>query len=290
MLRRLALWLVWCTLQGTQAWAEIVVRDDSGRTVVLEQPARRVVTLSPHATELVFTAGAGDHIVATVTPSDYPPRARELPRIGDGVTPDPERVAAYAPDLIVGWLPSQREALKVLNIPFFISAPTSLTGVGDNITRLGQLLGTSQTANKTAAELSTRLETLLRASPTIPVKVFLQVGHPAQYTLNRNNLLSTVISLCGGQNVFAASGAAAPLISPESVLARAPDIVLVGRSDSSAQPRQDPEALDYWKKNGLPAAQAGHVYMMDADVLFRPGPRLIEAADSICTLLQQVRK
>ncbi|MFM7009691.1 MAG: ABC transporter substrate-binding protein [Betaproteobacteria bacterium] len=290
MLRRLVLCLVCCLLQGAQAWAEIVVRDDTGRTVVLARPARRVITLSPHATELVFAAGGGDQIVATVTPSDYPPQARELPRIGDGVTPDPERVAAYAPDLIVGWLPSQQEALKVLNIPFFISAPTSLAGVGDNIARLGELLGTAQTANQKTGEISSRLEALLRAPPTTPVKVFLQVGHPAQYTLNRNNLLSTVVALCGGQNVFAASGAAAPLISPESVLARTPDVVLVGRPASTTQPRQDPEALDYWKKNGLPAAQAGHVYMMDADVLFRPGPRLIEAADSICTLFQQVRK
>ena len=290
MLRRLVLCLACCLLQGAQAWAEIVVRDDTGRIVVLERPARRVITLSPHATELVFAAGGGNHIVATVTPSDYPPQAGKLPRIGDGVTPDPERVAAYAPDLIVGWLPSQQEALKVLNIPFFISAPTSLAGVGDNIARLGELLGTAQTANQKTGELSVRLEALLRAPPTIPVKVFLQVGHPAQYTLNRNNLLSTVVALCGGQNVFAASGAAAPLISPESVLTRTPDVVLVGRPASTTQPRQDPEALDYWKKNGLPAAQAGHVYMMDADVLFRPGPRLIEAADSICTLLQQVRK
>lgn len=290
MLSRLAVCLIWCALQGTQVWAEIVVRDDTGRTVVLERPARRVVTLSPHATELVFAAGGGNQIVATVTPSDYPPQARALPRIGDGVTPDPERVAAYAPDLIVGWLPSQQETLKVLNIPFFISAPTSLAGVGDNIARLGELLGTTQAANQKTGELSARLEALLRAPPTTPVKVFLQVGHPAQYTLNRNNLLSTVVALCGGQNVFASSGAAAPLISPESVLARAPDVVLVGRPASTAQPRQDPEARDYWKKNGLPAAQAGHVYMMDADVLFRPGPRLIEAADSICTLLQQVRK
>lgn len=290
MLRRLVLCLACCLLQGVQAWAEVVVRDDSGRNIVLKQPARRVITLSPHATELVFAAGGGDQIVATVTPSDYPQQARKLPRIGDGVTPDPERVAAYAPDLIVGWLPSQREALKALNIPFFISAPTSLAGVGDNIASLGELLGTAQTANQKTAELSARLEALLRPPPTTPVKVFLQVGHPAQYTLNQNNLLSTVVALCGGQNVFATSGAAAPLISPESVLARAPDVVLVGRPATTTQPRQDPEALDYWKKNGLPAAQAGHVYMMDADVLFRPGPRLIEAADSICTLLQQVRK
>ena len=122
------------------------------------------------------------------------------------------------------------------------------------------------------------------------MSVFLQVGHPAQYSLNRNNLLSDVIALCGGQNVFAGASASAPLISPESVLARLPQIILVGRPDAAAQPQQDQQAGDYWKKMGVPAAQAGHVYMMNADVLFRPGPRLIEAASSICALLQQVRK
>ena len=88
----------------------------------------------------------------------------------------------------------------------------------------------------------------------------------------------------------AGASASAPLISPESVLARLPQIILVGRPDAAAQPQQDQQAGDYWKKMGVPAAQAGHVYMMNADVLFRPGPRLIEAASSICALLQQVRK
>jgi iron complex transport system substrate-binding protein/vitamin B12 transport system substrate-binding protein len=74
------------------------------------------------------------------------------------------------------------------------------------------------------------------------------------------------------------------------VLARAPMVILVGRPEAGTEPQQDSEARAYWKKNGLPAAQAGHVYMMNADILFRPGPRLIEAAESICTLLQQVRK
>jgi iron complex transport system substrate-binding protein/vitamin B12 transport system substrate-binding protein len=290
MRRCLSLCVVCCLLVGPQAWAQIVVRDDSGRDIILERPARRVVTLSPHATELVFAAGGGKQIVATVIPSDYPPEARGLPRIGDGVTPDPERVAAYAPDLIIGWLPSQYEALKVLKIPFFISAPTNLAGVGDNITRLGELLGSADTARLKTRALSDGLEALLRAPQTHPVSVFLQVGHPAQYSLNRNNLLSDVIALCGGQNVFAAASASAPLISPESVLARMPQIILVGRPDAAAQPQQDQQARDYWKKMGAPAAQAGHVYMMNADVLFRPGPRLIEAASSICALLQQVRK
>ncbi|MEY3740268.1 MAG: hypothetical protein RLZZ192_944 [Pseudomonadota bacterium] len=290
MWRYLILCLACCLVPGPLVWAQIMVHDDSGRTVVLKHPARRVVTLSPHATELVFAAGGGKQIVATVSPSDYPPEARQLPRIGDGVVPNPERVAAYAPDLIVGWLPSQYEALKILNIPFFISAPTTLAGVGDNIERLGVLMGSTEIARPKGTALSRELETLLRPAPSTPVSVFIQVGYPPQYSLNRSNLLSEVLTLCGGRNVFAAATATAPLISPESVLAQHPEIILVGRSEVAEQPQQDVEATDYWKKKGSSAAQAGHVYMMNADVLFRPGPRLLEATASICALLQQARK
>ncbi len=290
MWRYLILCLACCLFPGPLVWAQIMVRDDSGRTVVLKHPARRVVTLSPHATELVFAAGGGKQIVATVTPSNYPPEARQLPRIGDGVVPNPERVAVYAPDLIVGWLPSQYEALKILNIPFFISTPTTLAGVGDNIERLGVLLGSADIARQKGSALSRELETLLRPTPSTPVSVFIQVAHPPQYSLNRNNLLSEVLTLCGGRNVFAAATSTAPLISPESVLSQHPEIILVGRSGVAGQPQQDAEAADYWKKKGSSAAQAGHVYMMDADVLFRPSPRLLEAAASICALLQQARK
>ncbi|MGB3436656.1 ABC transporter substrate-binding protein, partial [Achromobacter sp.] len=109
------------------AGAAIQVRDDQGRAVSLAAPARRAVTLAPHATELVYAAGAGDRIAATIRGSDYPPAARQLPVIGDGTQPDPERVAAVRPDLLIAWQPAAAAPLArvmdKLGVPVFYSDP-----------------------------------------------------------------------------------------------------------------------------------------------------------------------
>ncbi len=280
-----------CTLARA---SEIEIIDDNGRAVLLKEPARRVVTLSPHVTELVFAAGGGKKIVATVTSSDFPPEALSLPRIGDGLQPDPEKIAAYRPDLIIGWLPDQADALGALNIAVFISSPQSLAEIADSVENFGVMLGTSDIARSRADALRMTLESLSNSvahgQGGAPVRVFIQAGAEPEYALGGDHILSDVISLCGGINVFGDAASIAPKISAEGVLAVKPDLVLVGRSAVGATPVVDPIALSYWKDAGLPAARAGRVFMMDADMLYRPGPRLIDAASRICDVIQQARQ
>lgn len=288
-----ALWL--CAFAAPSHGQEIELIDDNGRAVLLKEPARRVVTLSPHVTELVFAAGGGGKIVATVNSSDFPPEARKLPRVGDGLHPDPEKVASFRPDLIIGWLSDQAEPMEALNIPLFVSAPESLAEIADSIETFGTLLGTSSVARPKADLLRQTIDMLEhaktnRGSLRAPVRVFIQAGPQADYALGGDHMLSDVIHLCGGVNVFAESASAAPKISPESVLASKPDLVLIGRTGIGATPVTDPEALAYWKSVGLTAARNGQVFMMDADVLYRPGPRLIEAAGALCDTIQRVRQ
>ncbi len=267
------------------------ITDDRGQVVKLIGPADRIITLSPHATELVFAAGGGPQIKATVNASDFPEAARALPRIGDGLLPDPERLLRWRPDLLIGWQVSQFANLTALNISTFLSAPKTLQDVPNTIEKLGVLLGTSEIAQLRAASLRNTLTHLKQHShPTPPVRVFLQVGETSEYSLNGSHLLSQVIEICGGINVFASATAIAPKISPESVLAQRPELILLGRVGAPARPVPDAMAQQYWSRLNLPAAQAGHVYVMDSDVLYRPGPRLIEAAEAICSMTQQARK
>lgn len=286
-------------LVGLTAWltvahialAQISVSDDRDALVQLSAPARRIVTLSPHATELVFAAGGGSRIAATVNASDFPPAARSLPRIGDGLQPEPERILLLRPDLLIGWQASQFSTVDTLRLPSFLSAPKTLSAVPDTIEKLGLLLGTADIAGPRANDLRDKLERLKALSrPTSPIRVFLQVGEPPEFSLNRTHLLSQVVDMCGGLNVFADAHAIAPKISAEGVLAQRPELVLLGRVGAPAQPTPDPETQKYWSQLNLPAARAGHVYVMDSDVLYRPGPRLIEAAETICSMIQQARK
>lgn len=282
--------LAWCVM-ATPLFAQPSAIDDRGREVRLATPAQRVITLSPHATELVFAAGGGTRIVATVNASDFPRAARQLPRIGDGLQPDPERVLLLRPDLLLGWQASQLSNLERLHLATFLSAPQSLDAVPDAIEKLGVLLGTSEVAQPRATDLRNRLARLTYSPrPASPVRVFLQVGEPPEFSLNRSHLLSQVIEACGGINVFADTTAIAPKISAEGVLAQRPELVLLGRVGAPAQPTPDRATQQYWSRLKLPAAQAKQVFVMDSDVLYRPGPRLIEAAEAICSMIQQARK
>lgn len=289
---RLSLGLVVCFALNAQARAaDIEIIDDNGRAVLLSQPAKRVITLTPHVTELVFEAGAGSKIIATVVASDFPPEARALPRIGDGLAPEPEKIAALRPDLIIGWLPEQTVALDALNIPIFISSPQTLADIPDSVETFGVMLGTAETARIRADALRKKLESLSSRSSRRPaVRVFIQAGAEPEYSLGGDHILSDVISLCGGVNIFGESAALAPKISIESVIAAKPDLVLVGKAGAPAAPTADTQSLAYWKVAGLPAARPGHVFMIDADALYRPGPRLIDAATRICDVIEQVRQ
>jgi ABC-type Fe3+-hydroxamate transport system substrate-binding protein len=283
--------LMVCLTVLPHAFAQIMATDDRGVSIHLSEPARRVITLSPHATELVFAAGGGTHIAATVDASDFPKAARTLPRIGAGLLPEPERLLRLRPDLLIGWQASQFSALQSLRTPSFLSAPKTLNDVPDTIEKLGVLFDTQNVAMARASALRALLQPLKSAPLTdAPVRVFLQVGETPEYTLNRTHLLSHVIQACGGTNVFGSAAAIAPKISAESVLAQRPELILLGRVGAPEQPTLDPLAQQYWARLNLPAARAGHVYVMDSDVLYRPGPRLIEAAQAICSMIQQARK
>ena len=283
--------LACCLLAFAVNATEIEVIDDSGRAVLLKGPARRVISLSPHTTELIFAAGGGDKLVATTEGSNFPAQALGLPKLGDPRTADPARIAAYKPDLIFGWLTSELDSLSSLNIPVFISTPTSLIEIADSVETFGVLLGTAGVAHTRAEALRQKLEALARASAgKRVVRVLLQAGAEPEGALTREHLLSDVITLCGGSNVIADEGLGMPKIGLAQLVTKAPELVLIARTGAAAAPVVDNVGDNDRQAAGLPAAKLGRVYMIDAEAVFRSGPRLIEAAEPICELIEQSRK
>jgi vitamin B12 transport system substrate-binding protein len=278
------------TASAAAAAGPITVTDDQGRDVTLPQTARRVITLAPHATELVYAAGGGDAMVGTVKGSDFPEAARQVPSIGDGNQPNIERVAELRPDLVIGWLPGATEplmpTLRTLGVPVFFSDPRTLGAIPEEVETLGRLLGTEAAANKEAASERARLAKLVeryRGRP--PVRVFIQAGTNPLYTLNKTSIINDAISLCGGVNIFADAPATASQVGLETVMAARPDAIVSGVSGI-----EDLRTLAAsWKETRLPAALSGHVFGVDADMLYRPGPRLIDAAEALCEALDRTR-
>ncbi|MGL6071004.1 cobalamin-binding protein [Craterilacuibacter sp.] len=272
------------------AHAAVSATDDAGHLVTLAQPAQRVISLAPHATELLFAAGGGKAIVGAVEYSDYPPAAAAIPRIGNNRQLDLERIIALKPDLLVVWLHGNAERqlaqLKKLGIPLFYSEPKKLADIPAAITRLGSLLGSEAVAHSAAQDYRQKLERLTRHySGKKPVKVFYQVWHKPLYTLNNSHIASDAIRLCGGVNVFGHLPVTAPTVNAESVLAANPDVIIAGSDD-----RRSTE-LEMWKRYPtLNAARRQQLYTVDSSLLSRSGPRIIDGAAQLCTRLDQARK
>lgn len=254
-------------------------------------PAMRAITLTPHITELVFAAGAGDRIVATVSRSDYPMAAHSIARIGDGLNISVERVLAAHPDVVVAWVPSAAAhtlapALSALGIPIIYSEPRTLADIPAQIVRFGKLFGTSPVADPAAQALDERIQELReRYSGRQPVSVFIEIGSAPLYTIGADPLLNDALHACGGVNIYAGSPVIAPQVSAESVLVHNPDVVIApeGGGDHLEETRSR------WLQLHLGAAKKGHVHGIDPDALFRPGPRLIDATEALCRYLDKAR-
>ncbi|MBF6616738.1 MAG: cobalamin-binding protein [Candidimonas sp.] len=251
----------------------------------------RAITLAPHITELMFAAGAGDKIVATVSSSDYPAAALAIQRVGDGVNINIEKTLTLHPDIVLAWLPSGAArtvapTLAGLNIPLLYSAPKTLDDIAGEIRRMGALFHTEAAASTAARGLQKRINTLReRYSNRPPVSVFIEVGSAPLYTIGSDALLNDALASCGGVNAFANADIAAPQISIETVLVKQPQVVLVPASGT----RSHTQAVARWKQLGLAAAKADRIYGVDPDALFRPGPRLIDAVERLCPLLEEAR-
>jgi len=287
---RLFLALSACLL-SMPAQAAVSVTDDDGATVTLQHPARRVVSLAPHVTEMLFAAGGGDRIVGTVKYSDYPPAARDIPRVGDNRMVDIERLVSLKPDLLVVWRHNassrQMEQLRKLGIPLYYSEPHKLDDVPESILRLGQLMGTTQEAQRSAAHLRQQLDSLNARYRHRPlVRVFYQVWDKPLYTLNDRHIISDAIRLCGGENIFARLPQISTSLSPEAVLQENPEAIVSGdRRDQATS------GIEIWKQYPtMLAVKRGNLFALDADLVNRSGPRIVEGAAELCEKLEQARK
>lgn len=271
------------------AAAPIRVVDDDGRSLELAQPARRIVSLAPHATEMLFAAGAGPAVVGVAAHSDHPEAARKLPRVADAAMIDLENVVALAPDLVVAWpytAPQQLAALRALRIPVFFSNPRTIGGIAGDIEKLGALAGTEAQAAKAAAALRGRLAALkAKYAGTRPLSVFYEIWNRPLYTVGGRHLISEAIALCGGRNIFAGLALPAPEVNLEAVIAAAPQVI-IGADDAGGRPAW----LAEWSRwPDLPAVRDGNVLVANGDLLHRPGPRFVDGVASLCDLLAAAR-
>jgi iron complex transport system substrate-binding protein len=284
------LWFGLILLLATPVGWAAEVQDDSGQIVRLDQAAERIISLAPSLTELLFAAGAGDKVVAVVEYSDYPEQARSLPRIGRHDLLDMERIVQLQPDLIVAWQSGNPRAsirrLQELGMTVYSAEPKSLESIPSHIERLGILTGSSDIADQASDNFRKSLAALQTDySHKTPVKTFYQVWNLPLITAGGNELINDIISLCGGENIFAELSMVAPKVSTEAVITRNPQAIVASGMDI-----ERPEWLDDWLRwPDLDAVSAGNLFFIPPDYLQRHTPRALEGARQMCQYLDQAR-
>ena len=212
-------------------YAEVSALDDLGERITLANPARRIISLAPHITELLFAAGAGGQIVGVVDHSDYPPAAQNILRIGAYNSVSHEALIALTPDLIVAWHSGngseQIRRLRALGLNVYANEPRKLPDIARSLVDFARLSGHLETGSQAAEQfLSTYRELHRRNQDRSIVRVFYQVWNQPLITMNGKHVISDVIRLCGGENVFEDAIPLAPRISVESVLRLDPDVIV----------------------------------------------------------------
>lgn len=271
------------------ATAAVSVQDDAGHTVTLPTPARRIISLAPHATELLYAAGAGDKLVAVGKFSDYPPPAQQLPLVGDSAALDLERIVALKPDLVVVWgsgnSASQIAKLRSLGLTIFESEPHDFATIASSLERLARIAGSDALGAAAAANFRARLQRITQTyQQRAPVRVFYQIWREPLMTLNDEHMVSAAIRLCGGQNIFGKLPRLAPTVGIEAVLQADPEVIIAG---SSARD----DSLDAWRRfPKLTAVAHNNLFTLDSNTMTRAGPRILDGTDALCQLLDAARR
>ncbi len=277
-------------LLATVARGEIRITDDSGNVVRLAAPAKRIVSLAPHITETLFAAGVGAAVVGSVDYADYPEAAAKLPKVGGYTKLDLEAVAALKPDLVIGWqsgnVAGHIERLRALGLPLYLSQPGRIDDIARNLEHFGVLGGNEAAGREAAARLRARHADLQqRFAGRPPVKVFYQAWKQPLMTVSGRQIISDVIRLCGGVNVFADLLGMAPNVSVEAVIAANPEAIV-----ASGMGEERPEWLDDWRRwTQLTAVSRQNLFYIAPALIQRHTPRLLDGAERLCGQLDVAR-
>lgn len=278
------MWLWFITCFGDATSGAISVKDDLGRTVTLRKLPKRIVSLAPSTTEILFAIGAGELVVGVDECSDYPPEARRLPRVGPYMRPNIEKTAMLRPNLIVvasNVMPKNivADLEQRLRCPVFVMAPRTVPAILNGIERMGKLVGKAKRAHHLEIRLRKRIEEVKhRIRNRKPVPVFVEVAPPPSLMgVGVGNFIDDAIRIAGGENVLKQlrSRSDFPLVSLERLMLLNPRVYVIASHGSMGHEQVLSQVRKRAGFNQLSAVRNARVYAINPDYLFRPGPRIV---------------
>lgn len=265
-----------------QAAFPVTLTDDAGREVTIAKKPERIVSLAPANTEIVYALGALDRVVGVTTFDDYPPEVSSIAKVGDFMSPNMEAIAAAKPDLVLATGGVQADTIAKLEESGAVVLavdPQSLDGVYKAIEMVGKAIGEPAKAAEVVQGMKDELETIQSAIEEAPVRCFIEIAQEPLYTAGPGTFINDLIDQAGGENVVTQQGYVA--YSLEQLLKDDPDVYLATKGSMS-----DPADID--KRPGysaLSAVKAKRVFVLDDNLVSRPGPRCIQGIRQIAEAL-----
>ena len=269
---------------------ELRVVDDNGAKVRLAGPAKRIISLAPNITEVLFHIGAGAQIVGADEYSNYPPEAKEILRVSNYAAANYELILALKPDLVIAWQSGNGDKiispLRRLGIPVFVVDTRKIDQIPNLFRRFGQLSGHADEAELRALEFALQLKNLSVANQQKPlIRTFYQIWDEPLITLNGKHMVSNVIELCGGVNIFHDAIPLVPYVNIESIVAADPQVIIAGGSQE-----EQPHWYKSWQKwDAISAVINNQIYLIPADLMQRHSVRILEGAEMMCAYLDRAR-
>ena len=279
------LWLLFVTIT-TQA-TSINVNDYANRSVTLQQTAERVIALSPHIVENMFSIGAGSLLVGVVDHSDFPHQAKQITRIGGASSFSLEKILSLSPDLAIVWASAAKnsivEKLTSLGIPVYVDNPRTLVDIARSIRDFGLLTGQIEKSITVANNYLLEVQSLRNQYQRVDdITVLYEVWNNPLQTINRKHIISDIITLCGGKNVFGDTLSLAPKVNIEAVINRNPDIIVSSNTSNQQQ------WLDYWLAwPVLRAVRHRRLYVIDPDLIQRHTVRILTGTKILCDYINE---
>jgi len=265
-----------------QANAERGITDDLGRRVRLPKKIERAVSLAPNLTEIVFAVNGGSRLVGVTSYCNYPEEAQKIPKIGDTVNPNLEAIIALKPQVILVSTASQiesfTETLEGQNIAVFVTNPKDVEGVYKSILKIGEIFGQDERARETIDRMQRRVNEIeSKTNLSKKVKVFVQISKEPLFTIGKDSFLTDLIKRAGGVSLTENVAESYPKFSKETALALLPEAIILSDSEDNQEPNE--------VFANSPAMRNGKVFKIDADLLSRPSPRVVDALEQIARAL-----
>lgn len=269
-----------------------VERDELGRDIAFATwPARRVVSLATSTTEILFALGAGATVVGADVYANWPAAVATVPRVGTQQEPSVEAILGLRPDVVVSAVSANRqstvEALERLGLPVFVTRTDDLAGLSRTIVDLGTLVGQRSAAEALVhtlqaglAQIREQAQEQMKEHPRVRALVI--VWSDPLWVVGRQTYTDDLLALAGGENVAADAEPGYPRYALERVLRKAPEVIIMGThtDERTGDPWRD------WRRfPTLPAVRDGRLVTLDGDLIFRPGPRAVEAAQTLARAL-----